>query len=191
MATGQPNVLLVLADDIGWFDVGAYHRGIMGAPTPNIDRIASEGALLTDNYAQASCTAGRAAFITGQIPMRTGLTTVGLPGAPQGLQPEDPTLAELLKPQGYMTAQHGKNHLGDRNEFLPTVHGFDEFYGNLYHLNAEEEPSSPITPGTTRWCSGCSPPAACWTPGPARPTTRPRTNASAWSAARPSLTPGR
>ena len=118
----------------------------MGAPTPNIDRIAAEGALLTDNYAQASCTAGRAAFITGQIPMRTGLTSVGLPGAPQGIQPEDPTLAELLKPEGYMTAQHGKNHLGDRNEFLPTVHGFDEFYGNLYHLNAEEEPEQPDYP---------------------------------------------
>ena len=136
----KPNVLLVLADDVGWFDVGAYHRGIMGAPTPNIDRIAQEGALLTDCYAQASCTAGRAAFITGQLPMRTGLATVGFPGATQGLQPEDPTLAELLKPQGYMTAQIGKNHLGDRNEYLPTVHGFDEFYGNLYHLNAEEEP---------------------------------------------------
>jgi arylsulfatase A-like enzyme len=146
MATEQPNVLLVLADDIGWFDVGAYHRGIMGTRTPNIDRIAAEGALLTDNYAQASCTAGRAAFITGQLPMRTGLTTVGMPGAPQGIQPEDPTLAELLKPQGYVTAQHGKNHLGDRNEFLPTVHGFDEFYGNLYHLNAEEEPEQPDYP---------------------------------------------
>jgi arylsulfatase A-like enzyme len=136
----KPNILLIVADDLGWFDVGAYHRGIMGAPTPNIDRIAHEGALLTDCYAQASCTAGRAAFITGQIPLRTGLTTVGLPGAPQGLHSEDPTLAELLKPQGYMTAQIGKNHLGDRNEFLPTLHGFDEFYGNLYHLNAEEEP---------------------------------------------------
>jgi arylsulfatase A-like enzyme len=146
MATEQPNVLLVMADDIGWFDVGAYHRGIMGGATPNIDRIASEGVLLTDAYAQASCTAGRAAFITGQIPMRTGLTSVGLPGAPQGIQPEDPTLADLLKPQGYMTAQHGKNHLGDRNEFLPTVHGFDEFYGNLYHLNAEEEPEQPDYP---------------------------------------------
>src|SRR5271157_5535531 len=136
----KPNVLLILADDVGWFDVGAYNRGIMGGPTPNIDRIAREGVLLTDCYAQASCTAGRSAFITGQLPMRTGLTTVGMPGATQGLQPEDPTLAELLKPEGYMTAQIGKNHLGDRNEYLPTLHGFDEFYGNLYHLNAEEEP---------------------------------------------------
>jgi len=140
MPNGRPNILLIMADDIGWFDVGAYNRGIMGGPTPNIDRIANEGALLTDHYGQASCTAGRAAFITGQIPMRTGLTTVGMPGAPQGLQFEDPTIADLLKPLGYRTAQIGKNHLGDRNEFLPTVHGFDEFYGNLYHLNAEEEP---------------------------------------------------
>jgi len=138
--TKKPNILLILADDVGWFDIGAYNRGMMGAPTPNIDRIARDGVLLTDCYAQASCTACRAAFITGQLPMRTGLTTVGLPGATQVLQPEDATLAELLKPQGYMTAQIGKNHLGDRNEYLPTVHGFDEFYGNLYHLNAEEEP---------------------------------------------------
>jgi arylsulfatase A-like enzyme len=116
--TKKPNVLLILADDVGWFDIGAYNRGIMGAPTPNIDRIARDGVILTDCYAQASCTAGRAAFITGQLPMRTGLTTVGLPGASQGLRPEDPTLAELLKPQGYMTAQIGKNHLGDRNEYL-------------------------------------------------------------------------
>jgi arylsulfatase len=113
---------------------------MMGGATPNIDRIAAEGALHTDHYGQASCTAGRAAFITGQIPMRTGLTTVGMPGAKQGLQAEDPTIADLLKPMGYMTCQTGKNHLGDRNEHLPTVHGFDEFYGNLYHLNAEEEP---------------------------------------------------
>jgi arylsulfatase A-like enzyme len=143
MATERPalpNVLLILSDDVGWFDIGAYHRGLMGCRTPNIDRIAAEGVLLTDCYAQASCTAGRAAFITGQLPIRTGLTTVGMPGAPQGIQAEDPTLAELLKPSGYMTAQHGKNHLGDRNEYLPTVHGWDEFYGNLYHLNAEEEP---------------------------------------------------
>jgi arylsulfatase A-like enzyme len=146
MPTDKPNILLILCDDIGWFDVGAYHRGIMGTTTPNIDRIAAEGALMTDNYAQASCTAGRAAFITGQIPMRTGLTTVGLPGAEQGIQPGDPTLGELIKPEGYRTAQIGKNHLGDRNEFLPTVHGFDEFYGNLYHLNAEEEPEQPEYP---------------------------------------------
>ena len=146
MATDRPNILLIMAEDIGWFDVGAYHRGIMGTTTPNIDRIAAEGAMMTDNYAQASCTAGRAAFITGQIPLRTGLTTVGLPGAEQGIQPSDPTLAELIKPEGYRTAQIGKNHLGDRNKFLPTVHGFDEFYGNLYHLNAEEEPEQPEYP---------------------------------------------
>src|SRR5215218_1291929 len=146
MATDQPNVLLIMADDVGWFDVGAYHRGLMGCQTPNIDRLAAEGVLFSDAYAQASCTAGRAAFITGQIPMRTGLTTVGMPGAKQGIQAEDPTLADLVKPQGYMTAQIGKNHLGDRNEYLPTVHGFDEFYGNLYHLNSEEEPEQPDYP---------------------------------------------
>jgi arylsulfatase A-like enzyme len=146
MPNGKPNILLIMADDIGWFDVGAYNRGIMGHPTPNMDRIGNEGALCTDHYGQASCTAGRAAFITGQIPMRTGLTTVGLPGAKQGLQFEDPTIADLLKPLGYRTAQIGKNHLGDRNEFLPTVHGFDEFHGNLYHLNAEEEPEQPEYP---------------------------------------------
>lgn len=136
----RPNILVIIGDDVGWFDVGAYHRGIMGTRTPHIDSIARDGALFTDAYAQASCTAGRAAFITGQLPIRTGLTAVGLPGAPQGLHFEDPTLAELLKPLGYMTAQIGKNRLGDRNEFLPTLHGFDEFYGNLYDLNAEEEP---------------------------------------------------
>src|SRR5215470_6540360 len=145
-AKKMPNILAILVDDLGWFDVGAYHRGIMGTKTPNIDSIARDGAMLLDAYAQASCTAGRAAFITGQLPMRTGLTAVGLPGAPQGLQAEDPTIAELLKPLGYMTAQIGKNHLGDRNEYLPTVHGFDEFYGNLYHLNAEEEPEQPDYP---------------------------------------------
>jgi arylsulfatase len=146
MPENRQNVLVILADDVGWFDVGCYHQGMMGGRTPHIDRIAAEGVRLTDCYAQASCTAGRAALITGQIPMRTGLTTVGMPGAVQGIQPEDPTLADLLKPQGYLTAQIGKNHLGDRNEFLPTVHGFDEFYGNLYHLNAEEEPEQPDYP---------------------------------------------
>jgi arylsulfatase A-like enzyme len=136
----KPNIVVIMTDDVGIWNISAYHRGMMGGRTPNIDRIASEGALFTDYYAQQSCTAGRAAFITGQTPFRTGLLMVGLPGAKQGLQNKDPTIAELLKPEGYATAQIGKNHLGDRNEYLPTVHGFDEFYGILYHLNAMEEP---------------------------------------------------
>jgi arylsulfatase A-like enzyme len=134
----KPNILVIMADDIGYWNISAYNRGMMGYRTPNIDRIANEGAIFTDYYGQQSCTAGRAAFITGQSPMRTGLLKVGLPGAKEGLSDKDPTLADLLKPLGYMTGQFGKNHLGDRNEFLPTVHGFDEFFGNLYHLNAEE-----------------------------------------------------
>ncbi len=138
----KPNILVIFGDDIGYWNVSAYNRGMMGYRTPNIDRIAKEGAIFTDLYAQQSCTAGRAAFITGQSTFRTGLLKVGLPGAKEGLQKEDPTLAELLKPQGYATGQFGKNHLGDRNEFLPTVHGFDEFFGNLYHLNAENEPEN-------------------------------------------------
>ena len=138
----KPNILVIFGDDIGYWNVNAYNQGMMHYGTPNIDRIAHEGALFTDYYAQQSCTAGRAAFITGQSPIRTGLTKVGLPGSPIGLHKEDPTLAELLKPLGYMTFQNGKNHLGDRNEFLPTVHGFDEFFGNFYHLNAEEEPEN-------------------------------------------------
>ncbi len=142
----KPNILIIWGDDIGYWNVSAYNLGMMGYKTPNIDRIAHEGALFTDWYGQQSCTAGRAAFITGQSPIRTGLTKVGLPGAPEGLKKEDPTLAELLKPHGYATGQFGKNHLGDRNEFLPTVHGFDEFFGNLYHLNAEEEPENPDYP---------------------------------------------
>jgi arylsulfatase len=142
----KPNILIIWGDDIGWFNVSAYNLGVMGYRTPNIDRIAREGALFTDWYGQQSCTAGRAAFITGQSPIRTGLTKVGLPGADLGLQPEDPTIAEVLKPLGYVTGQFGKNHLGDRNEFLPTVHGFDEFFGNLYHLNAEQEPECPDYP---------------------------------------------
>jgi arylsulfatase len=136
----KPNIVMIMGDDVGMWNISAYHRGMMGGTTPNIDRIAKEGALFTDYYAQQSCTAGRAAFITGQTPFRTGLLKVGLPGAKQGLQDSDPTIAELLKPLGYATAQIGKNHLGDRNEYLPTVHGFDEFYGILYHLNAMEEP---------------------------------------------------
>jgi arylsulfatase len=135
-----PNIVVIMGDDVGMWNVSAYHRGMMGGRTPNIDRIAREGALFTDYYAQQSCTAGRAAFILGQTPFRTGLLKVGLPAAKQGIQDKDPTIAELLKPLGYATAQIGKNHLGDRNEYLPTVHGFDEFYGILYHLNAMEEP---------------------------------------------------
>ena len=142
----KPNILVIMADDIGIWNISAYHRGMMGGQTPNIDRIAREGALFTDYYGQQSCTAGRAAFIIGQHPFRTGLLKVGMPGAKQGLQHSDPTIAELLKPHGYATAQIGKNHLGDRNEYLPTLHGFDEFYGNLYHLNAEEEPEDPDYP---------------------------------------------
>ncbi len=142
----KPNILIIWGDDIGYWNVSAYNQGMMGYKTPNIDRIAHEGALFTDWYGQQSCTAGRAAFITGQSPIRTGLTKVGLPGAKEGLQKEDPTLAELLKPLGYETGQFGKNHLGDRNEFMPTVHGFDVFFGNLYHLNAEQEPEDPDYP---------------------------------------------
>jgi arylsulfatase len=136
----KPNIIMIMSDDVGMWNLSAYHRGMMGGSTPNIDRIAREGALFTDYYAQQSCTAGRAAFILGQTPFRTGLLKVGMPAAKQGLQDKDPTIAELLKPLGYATAQIGKNHLGDRNEYLPTVHGFDEFYGILYHLNAMEEP---------------------------------------------------
>ena len=139
-AAEKPNIVVIFGDDIGYWNLSYNNRGMMGYKTPNIDRIAQEGMIFTDYYAEQSCTAGRAAFITGQHPFRTGLTKVGLPGAKEGIQPEDPTLAELLKPHGYMTGQFGKNHLGDLDEHLPTNHGFDEFFGNLYHLNAEEEP---------------------------------------------------
>jgi arylsulfatase len=142
----KPNILVIWGDDIGYWNPSCYHRGMMGYKTPNIDRIAREGAIFTDHYGQQSCTAGRAAFITGQSCFRTGLLKVGLPGAKEGLSEKDPTLAELLKPHGYVCGQFGKNHVGDRNEMLPTVHGFDEFFGNLYHLNAEEEPENPDYP---------------------------------------------
>jgi arylsulfatase len=138
-AADKPNILVIWGDDIGWSNLGAYNHGVMGTLTPNIDRIASEGALFTDHYAQPSCTAGRAAFITGQYPIRSGMTTVGQPGDALGLQKESPSLAEVMKGAGYRTGHFGKNHLGDRNEHLPTAHGFDEFYGNLYHLNTQEE----------------------------------------------------
>ena len=146
MATKQPNILVLWGDDIGWWNISYNSRGQMGYRTPNIDRVANEGVSFTDYYAQQSCTAGRASFICGQNPIRTGLTKVGMPGASVGLQKEDPTIAEMLKPLGYATGQFGKNHLGDRDEYLPTVHGFDEFFGNLYHLNAEEEPELPDYP---------------------------------------------
>ena len=138
----KPNILIIWGDDIGQFNVSAYNMGMMGYKTPNIDRIAKEGALFTDWYGQQSCTAGRAAFVTGQSPIRTGLTKVGLPGAPEGMTQGDPTIATLLRAQGYMTGQFGKNHLGDADDTLPTKHGFDEFFGNLYHLHAEEEPEN-------------------------------------------------
>jgi arylsulfatase len=142
-ATGKkPNILVIFGDDIGQTNISAYSMGLMGYRTPNIDRIAKEGMLFTDYYAEQSCTAGRSTFITGQCTLRTGLSKVGIPGATVGLQARDATLAEVLKPLGYTTGQFGKNHLGDRNEYLPTVHGFDEFFGNLYHLNAEEDPES-------------------------------------------------
>ena len=139
---GLPNILVIMPDDVGYWNPSAYNLGMMGYRTPNIDRIAREGVLFTDAYGEQSCTAGRAAFITGQSPFRTGLLRIGLPGEDMGLEATDPTIAELLKPQGYMTGQFGKNHLGDLNKTLPTVHGFDEFFGNLYHLNASEEPEN-------------------------------------------------
>ena len=142
----KPNIVIIWGDDIGQSNISAYSMGMMGYRTPNIDRVAKEGMIFTDYYSEQSCTAGRASFLTGQHGLRTGLTKVGLPGVKIGLSKKDPTIAELLKLQGYTTAQNGKNHLGDRNEFLPTLHGFDEFYGNLYHLNAEEEPEHPDYP---------------------------------------------
>jgi arylsulfatase A-like enzyme len=143
---GKPNIVVIFGDDIGMWNVGLYTHGMMGR-TPSIDRIGREGVLFTDHYGQPSCTAGRAAFIMGQLPVRTGMTTIGIPGSARGIQKEDPTLAEVLKSVGYATGQFGKNHLGDRDEFLPTLHGFDEWFGNLYHLNAEEEPEELDYPG--------------------------------------------
>ena len=147
LSAEKPNILVIWGDDVGVQNISAYHRGLMGGSTPNIDRIAEEGALFTDAYAQQSCTAGRASFILGQHPFRTGLLTIGMPGSEQGIQDKDPTIAELLKNHGYVSGQFGKNHLGDRDEHLPTNHGFDEFLGNLYHLNAEEEPENEDYPG--------------------------------------------
>src|ERR1700678_1545387 len=155
--TSKPNILILWGDDIGMWNISRFSLGMMGYRTPDIDRIANEGVTFTDYYSQQSCTAGRACFITGQNPIRTGLTKVGMPGAKVGLQKEDPTIAELLKPLGYATGQFGKNHLGDRDEYLPTVHGFDEFFGNLYHLNAEEEPELPDYPKDPAYLAKFSP----------------------------------
>ncbi len=142
----KPNILIIMGDDIGWFNISAHNNGIMGYKTPNLDKLAAGGVMFTDAYAEQSCTAGRSSFITGQHGLRTGMTKVGLPGVPFGLSHDDPTIAEMLKPHGYVTGQFGKNHLGDTNETLPTTHGFDEFFGNLYHLNAEQEPEHPDYP---------------------------------------------
>src|SRR6202166_849730 len=142
----KPSILVIFGDDIGQTNISAYSFGVVGHKTPNIDRIAKEGMMFTDYYAENSCTAGRSSFITGQVPLRTGLSKVGAPGAPVGLQKGDMTIAQALKPLGYATGQFGKNHLGDRDEYLPTAHGFDELFGNLYHLNAEQAAENPDYP---------------------------------------------
>jgi arylsulfatase A-like enzyme len=185
----KPNILVIFGDDVGYWNVSAYNRGMTGYRTPNIDRLAKEGAIFTDYYGQQSCTAGRAAFITGQSPIRTGLTKVGLPGSPIGLQKQDPTIAELLKPQGYMTFQNGKNHLGDRNEFLPTVHGFDEFFGNLYHLNSEEEPENVDYPIDPAFAAQFGPRGILKCKATEKESSAPRTPALAHGVNRPAKIP--
>jgi arylsulfatase A-like enzyme len=172
----KPNILVIWGDDIGIANLSCYSHGLMGYQTPNIDRLAKEGMMFTDCYGEQSCTAGRASFITGQSGYRTGLTKVGIPGAPVGLQAEDPTIAELLKPLGYATGQFGKNHLGDQNKYLPTVHGFDEFYGNLYHLNAEQDPEDPDYPTDPRFKEQFGPRGVlhCWATDKDDPTEEPR-----------------
>jgi arylsulfatase A-like enzyme len=172
----KPNILVIWGDDIGTTNLSCYSHGLMGYHTPNIDRLAKEGMMFTDAYGEQSCTAGRASFITGQSGFRTGLTKVGIPGALQGLKAEDATIAELLKPLGYATGQFGKNHLGDRNEYLPTVHGFDEFFGNLYHLNAEEEPELPDYPKDPKFREALGPRGVlrCWATDKDDATDQPR-----------------
>jgi len=193
MAAKKPNIVIIWGDDIGQTNLSCYSDGLMGYRTPNIDRIANEGMRFTDAYAEQSCTAGRSSFITGQCGFRTGNTKVGMPGAAQGLQHRDVTIAQLLKAQGYATAQFGKNHLGDRNEHLPTVHGFDEFYGALYHLNASEEPELPDYPPAKDFptFSRTTARATFWIARRPTGTTRPWIRASARSASRRSRTPAR
>ncbi len=170
----QPNILFIMADDIGWFNLGSYHQGMMASRTPNLDRLAAEGIRFTDYYAEASCTAGRANFITGQLPIRTGLTTVGQAGAKVGMPAEAPTIATALRSMGYATGQFGKNHLGDLNEYLPTVHGFDEFFGYLYHLDAMEDPSHPNYPQDLKDKIGPRNMVHSWATDKDDPTVQPR-----------------
>ena len=170
----QPNIIMIMGDDIGWANIGAYNQGIMSMRTPNLDRLASEGMRFTDYYAEASCTAGRANFITGEIPLRTGLTTVGQAGSPIGMPEQAPTIATVLKSMGYATGQFGKNHLGDLNKFLPTVHGFDEFYGYLYHLDAMEDPCHPNYPQRLKATVGPRNMVHSWATNTDDPTVQPR-----------------
>ncbi len=170
----KPNIVTIMADDVGWFNIGAYHRGIMAGRTPNLDRLASQGMLFTDYYAEASCTAGRANFITGQLPIRTGMTTIGQAGATVGLPAQAPTIATALKAMGYATGQFGKNHLGDHNEFLPTAHGFDEFFGYLYHLDAMEDPAHPNYPPELKDKIGPRNMVHSWATEQDDPTVQPR-----------------
>jgi arylsulfatase A-like enzyme len=189
----KPNILVIWGDDIGMWNLSCYSNGMMGYRTPHIDRLAREGMMFTDAYGEQSCTAGRASFITGQSGYRTGLTKVGIPGAPVGLQAEDPTIAELLKNHGYSTGQFGKNHLGDQNKYLPTVHGFDEFFGNLYHLNAEEEPQMADYPPQKDFPSSASGlgPGECSTAGRRTRTIRPSSRDGVGWASRGSRTRAR
>ena len=173
-STAQPNIVFIMADDIGWFNIGAYHRGIMAGRTPHLDKLAAEGMIFTDYYAEASCTAGRAAFITGELPIRTGMTTVGQAGAHIGIPAEAPTVATALRSLGYATGQFGKNHLGDLNEYLPTLHGFDEFFGYLYHLDAMEDPAHPNYPQALKDKIGPRNMLHSWTTDKDDPTVDPR-----------------
>src|SRR5262245_56761984 len=173
-AAERPNIVFIMGDDIGIWNIGAYHRGMMAGRTPNLDRLASEGMMFTDYYAEASCTAGRANFITGEIPFRTGLTTVGQAGSPLGMPDAAPTIATVLRSMGYATGQFGKNHLGDLNKFLPTLHGFDEFFGYLYHLDAMEDPCHPDYPQNLRDQVGPSNMLHSWATAVDDPTDQPR-----------------